>query len=309
MVELLACSPEPESIIIGENVYEANALFYIAQDRGYFANNGINVTMQPYESVTKVFDGLQNKEVDAGLASEFVLSGRLLDKASISIIGSIDRFESLYIIGRKDKGIQNISDLKGKRIGLTRQAIGEFYLGRFLNLNGMSITDVKLVDATPPQQLEAITNGTVDALVAGRNIDIIKERFGDSIVTWSVHNNQPGFILIGGRSDWLAEHPGQINKLLKSLVQAEEYLVNHPSEAMAIVQKRLNYTDAQIASAWLQHRLAVTLDFSLITAMNDEARWMMDNNLTTEKTVPDFKDYIYLDGLRAVKPEAVSITK
>ncbi len=29
--------------------------------------------------------------------------------------------------------------------------------------------------------------------------------------------------------------------------------------------------------------------------------------LTNEKPVPDFLNYIYLDGLKAVKPEAVSI--
>jgi NitT/TauT family transport system substrate-binding protein len=43
--------------------------------------------------------------------------------------------------------------------------------------------------------------------------------------------------------------------------------------------------------------------------MEDEARWMIKNNLTTEKTVPDFLDYIYVDGLEAVKPEVVSIVR
>ena len=39
--------------------------------------------------------------------------------------------------------------------------------------------------------------------------------------------------------------------------------------------------------------------------MEDEARWMIKNNLTTEKQVPDFMNYIYADGLKAIKPEAV----
>jgi NitT/TauT family transport system substrate-binding protein len=43
--------------------------------------------------------------------------------------------------------------------------------------------------------------------------------------------------------------------------------------------------------------------------MEDEARWMIKNNLTTEKTVPDFLKYIYIDGLKAVKPEAVNIIR
>jgi hypothetical protein len=43
--------------------------------------------------------------------------------------------------------------------------------------------------------------------------------------------------------------------------------------------------------------------------MEDEARWMMGNDLTAEKSVPNFKEYIYLDGLKAVKPDAVDIVK
>jgi hypothetical protein len=41
--------------------------------------------------------------------------------------------------------------------------------------------------------------------------------------------------------------------------------------------------------------------------MEDEARWMINNKLTAEKQVPDFAAYLYLDGLRAVKPGAVNI--
>jgi NitT/TauT family transport system substrate-binding protein len=43
--------------------------------------------------------------------------------------------------------------------------------------------------------------------------------------------------------------------------------------------------------------------------MEDEARWMINNNLTTEKTVPDFLDYIYIDGLESIKPGSVNIIR
>jgi hypothetical protein len=41
--------------------------------------------------------------------------------------------------------------------------------------------------------------------------------------------------------------------------------------------------------------------------MEDEGRWMINNNLTTKKTIPNFRNYIYLKGLDAVKPEAMNI--
>ena len=41
----------------------------------------------------------------------------------------------------------------------------------------------------------------------------------------------------------------------------------------------------------------------------DEARWMIGNNSTLEKQVPNFIDYIHEDELKLVKPEAVKIIR
>jgi NitT/TauT family transport system substrate-binding protein len=62
-----------------------------------------------------------------------------------------------------------------------------------------------------------------------------------------------------------------------------------------------------MASIWPQHQYSLSLDQSLLTAMEDEGRWMIANNLTSEKTLPDYSDYIYTKGLEAVIPESVNI--
>jgi len=41
--------------------------------------------------------------------------------------------------------------------------------------------------------------------------------------------------------------------------------------------------------------------------MEDEARWMIRNNFTNEKQIPDFLNYIHVNELKAVKAEAVNI--
>jgi hypothetical protein len=43
--------------------------------------------------------------------------------------------------------------------------------------------------------------------------------------------------------------------------------------------------------------------------MEDEARWMIGNNVTNEKQVPDFNNYIYENPLKAISPEAVNIIR
>ena len=128
-------------------------------------------------------------------------------------------------------------------------------------------------------------------------------------VVWPAQSGQPLYGLIISSDEWITKHPELAERFLKSLAQAEEYLIRHPAEAKAIVQKRLNLNTAYIETVWSQNQFSLSLDQSLIATMEDEARWMIQNDLTTEKQVPDFLNYIYEDGLKAVKPEAVNIIR
>ena len=293
MSSLTAYSGTTESIIIEELPYESYGLIYIAEEQGLFARNGLNVTMRNYGG-PNFLNGLLSDEVDIGLSSEYVFVRKVFNQANISVIGNIDRYQNVYLIGRKDKGIEKVSDLSGKKIGLTRNTISEFYLGRFLDLHGMSIRDVTLSNMPPSQYMQAITNGSIEALLTGNFIDQIQEQLGNNEVIWPTQNGQNSYYVMSCRSDWAAGHPEQINRFLKSLAKAEDYMTNHPNEAKAIVQKRLNYTDAYMAKIWPKNEFSLTLDQSLVVAMEDEGRWMIANNLTTAKTIPDIRDYIYI---------------
>jgi NitT/TauT family transport system substrate-binding protein len=71
----------------------------------------------------------------------------------------------------------------------------------------------------------------------------------------------------------------------------------------------MNFDDAYLEIIWPRYQFSLSLDQSLITAMEDEARWMIKNYLTKEKNVPNFLDCIHEDALKALKPEAVNIIR
>jgi NitT/TauT family transport system substrate-binding protein len=131
----------------------------------------------------------------------------------------------------------------------------------------------------------------------------------NNIVVWGAQSGQMTYWNLTSTGAWITNESELVNRLLRSLAQAEDYLKVHPDDSKAIVQKRLNYDDSYISSVWPQHRFSLSLDQTLIVAMKDEAQWMINSNLTSEKTLPDFVDYIYLDGLKAVKPEVVNIIR
>jgi NitT/TauT family transport system substrate-binding protein len=237
--------------------------------------------------------------------------GRAFQKTNARIIGVLAKVEQQYLVGRKDRGIEKVADLRGKRIGTTARTIAEFYLGRFLELNSINIQDVTVVDLRTPAEWEnAVADGVVDAIVTAQPYaDLASKRLGSNAIVWPAQSSQYIFGLIVSSEEWITEHPVLVNRFLKALAQAEDYAIGNPAEAKAIVKKWLNVDDALVASTWARDQFSISLDQSLIVAMEDQARWMIKNHLTDEKTVPDFGKYIYEDALKTVKPGAVNIIR
>jgi len=301
----------PESVTIGIPPNEQSTLILVAEDQRFFAKNGVNATVKLYETALAALEGMKVGEVDIAETAEFPIVRQAFNKERISVIASIDKFDHVQLVARKDRGIANVSDLKGKKIGAARGTLTEFYLSRFLTLHGIGLQDVTIVNMAFTQSADALANGSVDAFqVQGKDVPPIRGKLDGSVLAiWPSQSGQTGFEVISGTRDWVAGHPETIKRLLKSLDQAAEYYMSHTAEAMAMVQKRLDYSEAYMATLPPQHQYSLTLDQSLILAMEDEARWMIRNNLTSEKQVPNFLDYVHTDGLEAVKPGAVNIIR
>ncbi len=100
-----------------------------------------------------------------------------------------------------------------------------------------------------------------------------------------------------------------IERFLNALLEAENFVKQNPDQAKDIVTERLGVEEDYVASVWPKNNFTTSLPQSLILAMDDEARWSIANNLTDKKAVPNYLDFIYLDGLEAIKPEAVTIIR
>jgi NitT/TauT family transport system substrate-binding protein len=285
------------------------ALVYVAQDQHFFAQNGVNLTITDYSSATNALNSALNGKVNLAISSEYAfIATNVLNPGNLNIISTIDKAQSVSIVCRKDRGIENIADLDGKKIGLTFQIAPQFYLARFLELNNIKLSDVSQVNIPTTQYVSAIVNGTVDAVVVSdSSISQIQQQLTNHTVVWSVQGSQLLNLVVSARNDWIAQHPSLVAHFLKSLAQAEDYAVNHPAGAQAIVQKQLNLTSSVMAQKWFSHQFSLSLDRSLVATMEDETRWMITNNLTNQTIIPDFLDYIYVQGLYSVKPGSVNI--
>ncbi len=284
-------------------------LVYIAQDEGFFSQNGINLTVTDYSSATSALNAAINNKIDLVISSEYAFATtNVLQQGTLNIITTIDKTQSVSIVCRKDKGIETIPDLVGKKIGLTFQIAPQFYLSRFLELNNIAPQSVTQVNIPTTQYVTALVNGTVDAvIVSGSTVNQIEDQLPNDTVVWSVQSDQLLDIVVSARNSWIKQHTDLVSRFLSSLSKAEDYSVNHVATAQAIAQKRLNITTAAMSAKWSNHQFSLSLDQSLIGAMQDESRWLIQNNLTNATAIPDFSNFIYKAGLESVKPDAVNI--
>ncbi len=299
-----------ESLDVAYSPFESLALFWIAQDQGLFSQNALNITVHRYDSGAGALDGVINGEADIAVGTtEFPLVIRTLNQERIQTMGVISKSNFINLVGRKDRGINNVSDLKGKTIGTTYGTIAHYYLGRFLVLNGLSLEEISLVDLrTPIEWVNAVVNGSIDAVATAQPYaNSAKEGLGDNAVVWSINSNQPQYTQVIAQQEWIAENPELCRRFLRALYQAEKFIIDRPAEAKAIVKQQMNFSDEYIETVWGQNQFSLSLEQSLIFAMESEARWLISNNLTNQTSVPDFLDYTYIDALVSVKPESVSI--
>ncbi len=314
-VSVGGCQEQPEEytgpveeITLAAFSGETGALVYVAEDQGFFEENGLEVTITDYASGKAATDALIDGEADIATSADFVFVSNSFDHADLRVFGTVATAEVIELVARKDKGITTPTDLNGKKIGVTRRSSAESDLGKFLLYNGLSIDDVELVDLNPSGIVEAVINGDVDAGVTwDPNVYNIKEELGDNAVSWSVVESFY-FVLIT-KEDWIEDNPSASERFIKSVLEAEDYIKDNSEEAKEFVKNRFDYESDYIDYSWPNQEFAVILEQAMLILFEDQARWSIDNNLTEATEIPNYLDYIYLDALEELKPESIGIIR
>ena len=297
-----------EKITVAAAAYLTGALVYVAEDQGYFEENGLEVTIKDYGSGKAAADALLAGEADISTSAGFVFVSNSFDHADLRVLGTVATAQVKELVARKDKGITTTDDLIGKKIGVTKKSGAEFLLGVFLIFNALSYEDVELVDLKPSEIVEAISNGDIDATFTwDPYLYNIKGELGDNAISWP--GGEDFYFVLITKEDWIENNPAAAERFMKSLLEAEDYIKDHPEEAKGFVKDRFDYESAYMDYSWPKQEFAVILEQAMLIAFEDQARWRIDNNLTDATRVPNYLDYIYLDALEKVKPEAIGIIR
>ena len=297
-----------EKITLAGYAGEAGALVYIADEQGFFKENGLEVTIEDYQSGKAAADALMAGEADISTSADLVFVSNAFEHADLRVLGTVATFETKELVARKDSGITVINDLVGKKIGVTRKSGAEFLLGVFLTFNGISRDDVELVDLRPLEMTGAISNGDVDAVFIWDPYAFnIKKKLGDNAISWG--GGEDFYFVLLTKEDWLDKNPAAAERFIKSMLEADEYIIDNSEEAKEFAKDRFDYESDYMDYSWPKQEYAVTLPQAMLILLEDQARWRIEQGLTDTTEVPNYLGFIYLDALEEVKSEAVTIIR
>jgi ABC-type nitrate/sulfonate/bicarbonate transport system substrate-binding protein len=298
-----------EKVTIGVGTAPLSLLIWIAENEGYFAKNGLDAEIIEFPSGKAAVGALIEGKVDLATITEFGFTSKSFNEKDIRVVASIAVANINSLIARKDKGIKKISDLKGKRIVTVSGTEADFFLGTFLIFNDIFIDDVEIIYKKASDIVQIVSNGEADAaMIWEPNVYKIKTNLNENCIIWSGQNGQSSYWLLNSKKDFIAENPEIVKRVLKALLQAEEFVKTNNTKAKAILMS--HDLDAQfVDDIWHKFDYTISLPQTLIIVMEDGARWKILNNLTDATEVPNYLNYIYIDALAEVKPDAVTILR
>jgi sulfonate transport system substrate-binding protein len=201
----------------------------------------------------KAIEYLSGNAVDFGsTAGAAALLARTND-VPIKAIYIYEQPEWTALVVGKDSSITDPKQLKGKKVAATKGTDPYFFLLRTLNANGLSQSDVELVDLQHDQGRLALERGQVDAW-AGLDPHMAASELqaGSKLVYRNKDFNTYGFL--NAREAFLAQHPDATRTVIELYERARQWTLDNPDEAASILAEE-SQVDLDVARRELLDRM------------------------------------------------------
>ncbi|MDE1913271.1 MAG: aliphatic sulfonate ABC transporter substrate-binding protein [Pseudomonas sp.] len=228
--------------------------------------DGIDVTWHEFPSGLPLLEALNvgNVDISADVADTVPIFAQAAQAKLTYFAQEAPSPQAQAIVVRKDSPIQQLADLKGKKIAVTKAAGTHYLLIAALNKAGLAFSDIEPAYLTPADGRAAFENNKVDAWVTWEPFltSVQRQLPTRTLADGTGLASYKRYYLTG--TPYAKAHPEVLKLVYEQLHQAGEWVKSHPRDAAKVLGPLWGNLDVETVEAANAHRSyevqPVTLD-------------------------------------------------
>lgn len=265
----------------------------------YFEEKGIETNFIVFDSGVEANQAFASGGVDfasMGHTNGVVALARNIDVELIWLHQILGETEGLAV--RKDSGIENIADLKGKKIATTFASTSHYSLLQILKEEGIE-DDVELLDMQTVDIVAAWERGDVDAAYTWQpSLGALLDK-GNMLIT-SKEISEMGYQtanIVLGRKGFTTQYPELTVDYIATLVEGGDFYRAEPEEAAIISADALGISPEEATvqiegSLWLTPEEEISTDYLGSSEQSGQFA----------KVMKDSSDFLFDEGVLSDSP-------
>ncbi|MHC1772340.1 MAG: ABC transporter substrate-binding protein [Flexilinea sp.] len=225
------------------------APLYIAQEKGFFAEEGLNVEFY-YAAAADIVKNVASGNVEFGFPNADAVVAAKAQEIPIKVVSTTYQEGLGAIIFGSDSGITTPADLKGKKVAVTSLGSANYFqLEAAMKSVGMTVDDLTVEIVGTGAILAALTEGQVDAIVFSklRTIELNNAGFAASEIPSDQFLPSFGNVLVAGEK-LINESPETVNGFVTALNKGIQYVID------GNVEEAVDYSIETMAPTFAEKR-------------------------------------------------------
>ncbi len=289
---------KPGSINIDWATY--NPVSMVLKEQGLlekeFAKDGIGIRWVQTLGSNKALEFLNASSIDFGSSAGAAALVSKINGNPIKSVYVYSKPEWTALVTRKDTSIYKITDLRGKRVAVTRGTDPHIFLVRALLSVGMTERDIKEVLLQHPDGKIALIRGDVDAW-AGLDPMMAQAQVEDGARLFYRNADANTYGILNSRIEFLNAYPDLTRRVLAVYDQARKYcLANYAEEKKVFME--VTKLPSAVADIQLKERTDLTnnrigpqqRESILQAGLALQVAGVVEKNVDVKKTLDDLID-------------------
>ncbi len=277
-----------------------SAPFLMALEKGYFADEGLDVTIDSGNGSAGAVTRVATNSYDMGFADYSALTETTAKNPDTGVTGVYMVYNAMpaAVFALKESGIEKPADLKGKTLGAPVFDGGRKAWPSFARHNDLPVDSVEWQSVEPAIRETLLARGELDAITGFYFTSLLNlEARGvdpDNIVALKYPDFGVEFYgnTIIARNELLDKNPEAVRGFLKAFNKALQETIDDPEAAIKYVKQR----DGLIKEDLELRRLKLALESNVIT---DETRAEGLGAVTDDRMARALEDMVASYGLEA----------